>query len=734
MVVALRDTRDDAGDSARLSQPVLRGAAAPPSLGDLLLSLRRRWRLAAAIAFLIPTLTLLGLRRIAPRYQATGTLLYAPVDFAPKLLQGVTVANPGTDAVMASQEAIIRSLPAINELIARLHLARRTEFNPALAPEPIWRRWLGHRKAHAKIDGAKPNSAAVIAIAEQALTIMAVPNSRVIEVAFTSTDPDLAARAVNLAMQLYLDHQQTQNFEALQAAQAWLTKRASETAVILEHTDTEIALARARAGVASGTQGSLAHETASQIARNVVAAENDLAGARAKLAAAQGSNHGGDAAEANAAIAASLMPLRAREAELAAKLSALSASEGPNYPDIAATRRELAAERAQLNAEEARIIGADRAQVAADENRVVSLRAALRQARAQSSDEAMSAAPIAGLEQQADAERSLLRALTEQIGTLSSQGALTHPDAKILSHAMPPLQPSAPRLAMMTLGAALLGISLGCLAAILAESSNGTFRSGGEIKAALDLSCIALLPELPARARHGMSIAEYAKAQPFSLFSEQLRALRTSVWMDAAHPRIVAITAARPGEGKTTLTLGLATSAAASGLRALVVDCDIRQPSFDAEFGLGGALGLTDYLADRATLAQVIHHQSELNLDVIPAGSIALDALSLFISPRMTALMDELRALYGLVVLDLPPTFALAETKVLARAADATLFCVRWGDTPRQTAAASLALLVDADVRLIGAVLTRVDAVKHRASGFPDAEIYHPRYGGYFHA
>jgi succinoglycan biosynthesis transport protein ExoP len=722
MAVTLGDIRD--GD-----RPGATRVSAPASLRDLLLTLRRRWRLTAAIALLIPAMTAFGIRRITPQYRANGTLLYAPVDFAPKLLQGVIAANPGTDTVMASQAAVIRSLPAIKSLIRTLHLARRADFNPALAPPPAWRRWLGQKPQPAKADPAL-----TIAIVEQALSVTVVPNSRVIEVGFTSTDPRLAARAANLVMQLYLDHQRRENFAALQSAQTWLMRRASETAVALEQSDTAIALARARAGVASGTQGSLAHETASRIAQNVVAAENDLAGARARLAAAQGGNAGSDAAEANAAIAASLMPLRTREAELAAKLSELSASEGPNYPDIAATRQELAAERAQLDAEKGRIIGADRAQVTADESRVATLRAALARAQARSSVEAMSAAPIAGLEQKADAESSLLRALTEQIGTLASQGALTRPDARILSRAMPPLQPSAPRLAMMTLGAALLGLSLGCLAAILAEASESTFRSGGDIRTALDLSCIALLPELPARTRQGMTIAEYAKAHPFSLFAEQLRALRAGIWMDGARPRILAVTAARPGEGKTTLTLGLAASAAAAGLGVIVIDCDIRQPSFDAEFGLGGALGLTDYLAGRAALAQIIHRQPELGLDVIPAGSIATDALSLFTSARMGLLMDALRASHGLVLLDLPPTFALAETKILARAADATLFCVRWGDTPKQTASASLALLHEAEVRLIGAVLTRVDAAKHRVSGFPDAEIYHPRYGGYFQA
>ncbi|HET9147655.1 MAG TPA: polysaccharide biosynthesis tyrosine autokinase [Acetobacteraceae bacterium] len=712
----------ESGDTA-----ISRDIAVPeaPSPIDVLLMIRRRWRLVCMAALLLPALAAFALSRLPSSYRATGTLLYAPVDFAPKLLQGVLVSSPGSDAVMASQNAIILSLPVIEGLIQRLHLADHPEFNPALSPQPAWRRWLGI--AH----HPKPASAAAITNAvRQALSVATLPNSRVIEVSFTSASPILSTKAANLAMRLYLDRQRTQNFESLAAAQSWLSRRAGETSVALEATSTAIARAQAQAGLEHGSQGLLTSEAASRMTGNVIQAENDLAIARAKLAAAQG----GDDAGASAAISSELMPLRTREAELAAKLSALSASEGPNYPDIATTRQELAAERSQINAEMGRIIAADHAQVAADEARLASLRAVLARTKSRYSAEAVDGAPITGLEQKADAERALLRALTKQIGMLASQGALVRPDATILSEAVPPLQPNGPHAMMITLGAGLLGLCLGLLMAISKELANHTFRSGSDIRAQLALPCIALLPELPKRTRRGLSIPEYASGHPFSLFAEQLRALRASVWMDPTGPRILAITAARPGEGKTTLALGLAASAASSGLRTLAIDCDIRQPSFDAAFSLGGALGLTDYLADRATLDQVIQVLPETGLNVVPAGSIATDALSLFISRRMSLLMSELRERYDLVLLDLPPTFALAETRVLARAADATLFCVRWDDTPRKTVSASLALLHEAEIHLIGAVLTRVDAAKHRASGFPAAEIYHPRYGGYFHA
>ena len=69
---------------------------------------------------------------------------------------------------------------------------------------------------------------------------------------------------------------------------------------------------------------------------------------------------------------------------------------------------------------------------------------------------------------------------------------------------------------------------------------------------------------------------------------------------------------------------------------------------------------------------------------------------------------------------------------MLARVADATLLCVRWRDTPHSVVRNAVDLLEDAGATVIGAVLTRVDAGVHVRSGFPDAEIYHPRYGGYF--
>lgn len=690
-------------------------------------AIRRHWPLVAVLAIGVPVLTFAALSRETPVYTATGTMLYAPLDFNPKLLRGVLETNQVTDTLMVSQASVVRSLPVVIGMIARLHLAGNPVFDPALAKRPLWRRILG-----VAARPARPVAAHALIAAVRADLIVKIPDgSQLLKVSFDSPDPKLAANAANMAMRIYLDRQRDSNLAVLDHAQAWLTRRAAGTAHVVEALDIEIARARAAAGTERGTGAApLTNQEAGRLTDSLAQAETDLAAAQAQMRTTGGRS----AAAAAAAVGDNVAPMRARMADLASRLNALTSTEGPNYPAVRAARRAVAALRGQIATETGRQVAADRARMHADRNRVATLKAALAALRHRTSAESILAAPLASLEERRTAERSLLRAQTEQIGTLESQSVLTRPDARVISPATAPDRPGAPRIGMIVAGAAVLGTCLGVLAALAADMLNASFRSGGEVRAVLSLPCVALIPEVKRRVRRGLSIAEYARLHPFSPFNEQMRALRTSLWLDPRAPRSLAITAARPAEGKSTLAVGLAVSLAASGMRVVVIDCDIRQPSFDAAFDLGGAAGLTDHLAGRVSLEQAVHRLGEQMPDVMPAGAVATDALSLFMSQRMTALMAALRERYDLVVLDLPPVFALAEAQVLARAAEATLLCIRWDATPRRVVVAAMELLDQAGIHVAGTVLTRVDGARHARAGFADSELYHPRYGGYFRA
>ncbi|HQT46787.1 MAG: hypothetical protein B7X08_05410 [Acidocella sp. 20-63-7] len=687
--------------------------AAQPALAEQLLALRRRWRLILAVTLLIPGLTALSFLILPVSYTATGILLYDP---ASAQLPG-SPANPAAiadaqneDALTASQGEIIASLPTARALATQLNLATRPEFAPN-------RHFPFDLLGHAPATGTDATAQETL----RALSVSVLPGSHILTVAFTSTDPVLSAQAANLAMQLYLNHARDQSFATLSDAQSWLDTHAADIQSQLNATETQLAQARAAAGIVPGAQASLTTETASHLAASLVQAQADLAMNQARLDAASG----GDAAAANAAIAPNLLPLRKEQADLSAQVQSLSGEYGPDYPALRASRAQLAVIRAEIGAETARELDAARAEVAADRAEITTLQAALASARTLSQTEDAESAPIRALEQRADAGRDMLRAMTLQADQLAQEASLTKPDARILSAAAPPSSPSAPHRSLILDASLLLGFCAGLLLAGLMEALDTSLRSGDAVRGQLGLSCLALVPEVAAP--HTAMLDA-----PFSLYAEQLRALRTGLGFTPGQGRVLAITAARPGEGKTTLTLALARALASSGLRVLAIDGDIRQPSFDLVFATAGALGLTDHLAGLASLEEILRPDPLSPLKIIPAGTQAKAALSLFLSPKLPHSLDLMRAAFDVVLLDVPPVFALAEGRVLARLADSALLCIRWGHTPARVVQAAITLLRETGATLSGAALTRVNVKAHGHSGFPDAEAYQPRYGGYF--
>jgi capsular exopolysaccharide synthesis family protein len=690
--------------------------AAPTSAGTLapnLLVLRRRWLTLVLAMLLAPAVAALVLSVLPPRYTATGILLYDPVDAAPP---GDAPADLGArlqDSVVASQAAIIASLPAARALAAALDLTADPEFNPALRRH-LWDRWL---PVH-----APPGPDAVPEVVRQALEVTVTPGSDVLQVNFTSESPDLAAAGANGAMAIYLDRLRDEALAGLTTAETWLDGHEGALQVRLDKTEQALADARAAAGIVSGQQVGISTEAASRLAAALVDARSQLAMAQASLAAVGAG--GGDADAASAAIAPNVLPLRQQAAQLAAQVNALAGQYGPSYPPLAADRAQLAAINGALAAETGRQLAAARAAVAADEAQVRNLtqEVAAAQQNAQALD--VDNGPIRMLEQREAAQKTILQNMQLQEDQLAQQAALAKADASVLSAAAPPEAPSAPKRGQIMAASVMLGLCLGILLVQLGEGIDTTFGCGGDLRAHTGLPCFAVVP-----AQRRPLTAPLAA--PLSLFSEQMRALRTAL-MAAGDYKVIAVTAARPGEGKTTLTVALGRMLALSGLSVVAVDGDVRQPGFEMIFRLAGVAGLTDCLAGLAQADDIVHCDLESPLHVIGAGSQTKEALSLFLSPALPALLASLRESYDVVLIDVPPAFALAEARVLARLADAALLCVRWASTPRQVVQAAILLLREAQVNIAGAALTRVHKRRHKMSGFPDAEMYQPRYGGYF--
>jgi polysaccharide biosynthesis transport protein len=704
----------------------------------VLAALHRRWGALVACIVLVPVLAFIALRQTTPRYTATGALLYDPSEYKPRELQSILRVDPTTEAVMASQAEILRSLRAVERIAHRLDLAHRPEFGVALRPAPEPLRLIreviaflapadtepSRQAVPSAIDPAK---AAMLLRVQHAIEVRTVNASRVLEVSFTAEDPALAAAVVESLMQIYMQDQLDAKLEAVRAAQTWLERRATDLRAEVRAAEDKIALYRARQGLVQGEHAPLDAEQMSNLTEGLAHARSELAAAQGRLAAARD----GSAVAAEAAVAPSVVQQRGEEVAFAAQLRSMLVRLGPNHPDVRAAQRQLDELRRSVGAAQGRVVAATEAEVRAAQARVNALEEDLAQAQTRAEIGAEAQIPLNAMERDAEASRNLLQSVLGRLQETVQQAAVERPDARELSRALPPVDPSFPRARPMLAAAAAFGLLFGLLVVYLLEISDTSLRSGEDARALFDLPCLALVPEITRRALGHVAIEEYVCWKPLTPFAEQIRALRASLWLGAARPGILAVTAARPSEGKTTLTVSLGRSAALSGERVVVIDCDIRRPTLARLLDAPTGPGLAECLRGAATLEEILRKDPLTGMAYIPAGTAEADTLALFMSERMGQMLRSLREDYELVLMDAPPAHAMADTRAIAQVADATLFCVRWRLTPRAVVASALELLEAADARVGGIVLTRVDARAHRRSGFADAEACHPRYGQY---
>ncbi|MBL6455946.1 polysaccharide biosynthesis tyrosine autokinase [Belnapia sp. T6] len=716
----------------------------------LLAALRRRRFVLVLCALLFPIAAYIAAKQLTPRYTASATLMFEPTDYAARELQSILRDETTTDAVLASQADIIRSLPVARRIVRQFDLTNREEFAwwvaEAKRPETLKYRWLdaiARRVATLSPSLAdmiapeapvprpaddKAETAAAEAVRDHML-VTVLRNSRVLTVQFTSEDPQLATDAANLASELYISDQLEAKFNAVRRANEWLDGRVAQLRKELQTTESRIAELRSQSGLVRGVSAGLATEQVSKINTDLIEARNLLATAEARLNAAKS---GGGGADLTALGASNLTASRAARDDARRELERLQATLGPNHPDVRAARSRLAETERAVGGETGRVVQALDSEARAARARVVSLESALKTQEGRLNQSQGAEIQVAALERDAEAARSLLRAVLERSQQTVSQTAIEKPDARILSASTVPVIPSFPKVSLFVMAATILGVLFGLLVIWFLEQADSTIRSGEEVRAALGLPCLALVPMLKRGLLGRHKVEDYVVRKPLSPFSESMRTLRAALWLGTEPPRVVVITAARPGEGKTTTSVALARSAAMNGERVLLIDCDVRQPALGRVFRCEGAPGVTDLLLGQALLERIIRRDHLSSLDYIPAGAAEIHSLGLFMSEAMAGLLDRVRRDYDLIILDAPPALAMADARVVARLADATLLCVRWRDTPRSVVRNSLGLLEEAHARVVGAALTQVDAKVHGRSGYADAEVYHPRYGGYF--
>ena len=273
----------------------------------------------------------------------------------------------------------------------------------------------------------------------------------------------------------------------------------------------------------------------------------------------------------------------------------------------------------------------------------------------------------------------------------------------ILDRAIVPSAPVRPRKVINLAVSMLMGIGLGIGVIFFLEYIDNTVRGAEQLSREFGVTTLAVIP----RRRQGDQIAGKAMTEAFS-------SLRTGVQfcsMNRAR-RVLLITSAGPGDGKTLSAVHLARAMARGGEKVCLVDADLRRPSVHREMGLPTSPGLSNWLAGGDGVDSVralVRTISPSEPSVITCGPLPPSPAEMFASERFSALIKELKATYDWVILDSPPASGLTDSILLAAQSDMVVFVARQSRTDRDTLRRALSAVRTANPNIVGAILNDVD-------------------------
>jgi len=670
--------------------PIMPRQLMPLDVREILDFLRRRWKLVCSIAAITFGVFVFAAYVLPPSYTgAAQVLLDAPNDYmTPQDLSNSDFADNST--FIESQIAVLRSASLLQKVVDSEKLTE----DPKIGPGALG--WL-----------------------QGALGVSRVGMADVIEISVTAYDPEKAASLANAISEAYVADRVRSRYEGARKASTWLSERAASLRAELSRSEQDVQKFRIDHNLLATPAGSLTDQQLSELNIALINARAELSAKRAQYQQVDKLlTTGGDIQSIPdvlqsvviSALRSQLSGVTRREADLQLKY-------GERHPDVLAAQAERRDIEGQIAAEVQRLIGNLKNEVDAAEAREASLSRALDSVSNRSEIEGQVGVQLRDLERIAAANKELFETFLSRAKLTEEKSTLLNSGVRVITDAGVPVSPSFPNRPLFAALGLVLGFFFGGAGAVLRELFASGFMAKKQIEDELSVPVLASVPRMSGWSRDSQSQAQpvaYLESRPLSRYSEAVRRLRLGIETTPElirPPRLMLVTSAMPGEGKTTLVLSLACSAAADGERVLVIDADLRLSATTTFFGMAEKVGLVDLLTLPMKTANAIHRDERSGISLLPAGARTRNPPALLASARMRSILNELRGKFDTVIIDAPPVGPAADASILAKHVDKVVFVVKWRETSREAVAEGIRHL-GGRTKIAGIALTMVDEPK----------------------
>jgi len=669
--------------------------------------------LAAAFFLLVTT---------PDKYRAVSLLM---LDSRPSQSQAVPLPEMSMtdeEKVLLTEIEILRSREIADPVIARFSLDKRAEFNPDIpSPSRLERfgQWaqnaigvdplvaIGMQVPPAEFgDNAAGVSDHLVPVARFGETEIAAGEekpglfpaevyrkfyaaldthirggSRIVEVAFTSSNAELAQDVANAVSQAYLSMRKQSTIADADATTEWLGDRIKELEGQVQTLEANYANKQEKSGILVDGQAPILTQQIEQLNEHLTELRSDEAQLNARYQRIKSSLAGEQYGSLVQLVDTPQMgALKAELAGKLAELNSLKSSLGERHPRLIASEAEVETIEGRVRMEAEAFVSQLNEQVRAKEDEATSVSARIDSLRGELGGMGQQRADLSGLDRQIAAKRDLLNNFLErraQLGQAQDQRIVRSPLALVSQASLPQL-PASPNRPLLMVVAAVFGLIFGMVLALMIDMMSRRLRRRGQLKRiAGTVRILGYLPPLKSgllsRSRKATAIYDEAARR---LQSSLSLALKTNT---GGPGKVVMLTSSQPAEGKTTTSQALAEKAARGGLEVLLVNCDPKKPKGRYEPTLGGQNGVIEVLkgtcpVDLAVTAAI----GTEGLHLLPSGDLTEANQDLLGGPAMEALLVELRNSYDLVILDAPPLMSLSYVLSLGAKTDFVAYVARW--------------------------------------------------------
>ncbi|MDI9584122.1 MAG: polysaccharide biosynthesis tyrosine autokinase [Acidobacteriota bacterium] len=528
-----------------------------------------------------------------------------------------------------------------------------------------------------------------------------IPGTDIITVSARAPDPLMAPKIANGIAQEYVELTLQRNRQTATQGREFIEKQAEEVRTELAQAEADLTAFRQGAGITSVDEAvtSLIEEAqrqseeANRADAQVAATQAEVQALRARLGRGDGFIKDAETVERNPAVDT----LRGKLLGLEAERAALISDYAPTSQKVTAIDKQIAAVKKQLESQVDRVVSEEsrvdpvnaevlkrlalaEVELSADRQRANAVRRGLAEAQA-----AMDRLPD-DQRQAAELERSVRVAenryltLMAKLQDLQLAEMVEIPSATVIQAADSPAPKVSPSRKKNLLFAIFFGFLVALGVALLVNYMDNTYASVQEMEEQLGVSTLAVI--FRQTGRENILLSSPMGKSPFA---EAFRMIRSALRFSSVNRAIssLVMTSVAMGEGKSTVSVNTAIACAEGGQRVILVDADLRRPSQHRIFDYDNTTGLTSCLVDGVPIDDVLHETDYPNLRIMTSGPIPPNPGELLDSSAMRDLVQRLKGMCDLVILDTPPGTILADAMVLTRIADAAVIVVDIESTKR---------------------------------------------------